>query len=143
MNLEANGRRVVIADHDRTVLELLQIRLSLAGYDTHIERTGVAALQTIKRIRPAAVVLDLNLPELDGFGVLKALDPRSEGLSSHILLTGRTIGMDQIQEAVRLGARDCIAKPFSGQDVVERVSRLFRRTSTGAGAYAAVAAGLA
>ena len=62
MNLESHGRRILICDVDRTVLELLQIRFDLAGCHTVVARTGTSALETIKTSRPAAMILELNLP---------------------------------------------------------------------------------
>ena len=127
MNMEMVGRRIVIADSDRTVLELLQIRLGLGGFETFVERAGPAALETIRRVRPAALVLELSLPDLDGFGILEKLNPRGAGIGFPILVIARKLGPEDIQRAVRLGARDCMTKPFSGADVLERVGRMFRR----------------
>lgn len=127
MNLDAHDRRVVICDPDRTVLELLQIRLGIAGSQTFVARSGLAALELIRNVRPHAVLLELNLPEMDGFEVLRALNPRGAGLSFPVLVMGKRLGAEEIQRAVSLGARDCLIKPFSGADVLERVARQFRR----------------
>jgi DNA-binding response OmpR family regulator len=127
MIIETTRRRIVVADHDRTILELLQIRLSIAGFDVFVERTGPAALETVRRVKPAALLLELNLPEMDGLNVMQCLGSRGDGIAFPILVMGRKLGPDDIQRAVRLGARDCLIKPFSGADVVERVERIFRR----------------
>ena len=127
MNLESQGRRILICDVDRTVLELLQIRFDLAGCHTFVARTGASALETVKTARPAAMILELNLPEMDGFDVLRALNPRGEGIHFPVLVMGKKLSAEDIQRAVALGARDCLAKPFSGADVLERVARQFRR----------------
>jgi two-component system catabolic regulation response regulator CreB len=127
MNLEGQGRRVVIADHDRAVLELLEIRLGLGGFETYVERSGETALTTIKRVRPAAVVIERNLPDLDAFALMQALDRQGEGIKFPILLVGRRLAPDDVRQAIQLGARDCMIKPFSGADVLDRVCRMFRR----------------
>lgn len=119
----------MVADSDRTVLELLQIRLDVAGYRSCAARTGQAALDIMKNSRPAALVLDLQLPDMDGFEVLEALAPRGGGVTFPILVIGKRLGAEDVQRAVRLGARDCMAKPFSGADVLERISRLLHRPS--------------
>lgn len=129
MIIETNRRRIVVADQDRTVLELLQIRLSIAGYDVFVDRTGPAALETIRRVQPAAVIIEVTVPEMDGFSVMQALAPRGEALAFPILVMGRKLGAEDIQKAVRLGARDCLIKPFSGAHIVERVDRQFRRAA--------------
>ena len=137
MNLESQGRRILICDVDRTVLELLQIRFDLAGCHTFVARTGASALETVKTARPAAMILELNLPEMDGFDVLRALNPRGEGIHFPVLVMGKKLSAEDIQRAVKLGARDCLTKPFSGADVLERVARQFRRHTTSAPPLAA------
>lgn len=126
MIYDPRGLKVVIAESDRTVLELLQIRLDVAGYHTCVARTGRAALDILKTIRPAAMVLDLNLPDMDGFQVLHLMNPRAEKPQFPTLVVGRKLSIDDIKRAVDLGARDCMAKPFSGADVLERVSRMLK-----------------
>jgi DNA-binding response OmpR family regulator len=127
MNYDTRGLEVMIAENDRTVLEMLQIRLSVAGFHTSMARTGPLALSTLRSSRPAALVIDLNLPEMDGFDVLEALNPRGERLPFPTLVMARKLAAEDIQRAIRLGARDCMAKPFSGADAMERVARLLRK----------------
>ncbi len=129
MNPEIQGRRIVVCDSDRTVLELLQIRLDLAGCHTILARTGAAALESIKTMRPHALVLELNLPEMDGFEVLRTLNPRGEGIGFPVIVMGKKLAPADIQRAVGLGARDVLIKPFGGADIVERVARQFRRVA--------------
>ncbi|CAN5895448.1 hypothetical protein BH11PSE1_BH11PSE1_07170 [soil metagenome] len=130
MTPEFKDRRIVVCDCDRTVLELLQIRLDLAGCHTMVARTGVAALETIRNMRPHALLLELNLPEMDGFEVLRTLNPRGEGIAFPVLVMGKKLSPADIQRAVGLGARDVLIKPFGGADVLERVGRQFRRATT-------------
>lgn len=128
MNFNTRGLKVMVAENDRTVLELLQIRLDLAGYDTCMARNGVMALETLKTFRPAALVMELNLPEMNAFEVLKALNPRGQKLPFPVLIMAKNLGAEDIQQALALGAQDCMAKPFSGVDALERITRLLRRT---------------
>lgn len=123
---DARGLKVVVGDSDRTVLELLQIRLDLAGYHTCVARTGTAVLDTLRNVRPGAMIIDLGLADTNGFEVLEALNRRNERPSFPILVIGRKLAPEDIQRAVRLGARDCMIKPFSGADILERVARLLR-----------------
>ncbi|MCI3133157.1 response regulator transcription factor [Phenylobacterium aquaticum] len=132
MHFDTRGLKVMIAENDRAILELLQIRLNLVGFHTCIARSGPMALETLRTFRPAALVLDLNLPELDGFGLLQAINPRGERLPFPTLVMARKLAVEDIQRAVRLGARDCMAKPFSGADILERIQRLLRRPAPSA-----------
>jgi DNA-binding response OmpR family regulator len=127
MNFNTRGLEVMVAENDRAVLEMLQIRLSVAGFHTSMARTGPLTLETLRNSRPAALVIDLNLPELNGFEVLEALNPRREKLPFPTLVMARKLATDDIQRAIRLGARDCIAKPFSGADALDRVTRMLRK----------------
>ena len=127
MNLETRGQKVLIVENDRAILELLQIRLDVAGYHTSVARNGRSALEALRNFRPAALVLELNLPEMNGFEVLEAINPRREKMPYPVLVTAKGLAADHIQRALRLGARDCMTKPFSGSDVLERVSRMLRK----------------
>jgi DNA-binding response OmpR family regulator len=124
MALDVRRPTIFIAEHDRTVLELLQIRLDVAGFHTTTARTGDLALATLRSMRPAALVMDLHLPELDGFELLSAL-----GAVYPILATGKVSSIEEVKRAVTLGARDFLAKPYSGADAVDRVMRLLRKPS--------------
>ena len=126
MNLEAQGRRAVIADADRAVLELLQVRLDLAGYRTFLARTGPAAVEAVRTSRPAVLILDLDLPEIDGLAVLHQLNPKKGPLPYPILLMGRRLDPETVKAAAAYGVKGALAKPFSGADLVERVARMFR-----------------
>ena len=127
MNYDTRGQKMLIADSDRTVLEMLQIRLDVAGYHTCAARTGPMVLELLQNFRPAVLVLDLNLPELDGFGVLETLTQRCNRLPVPTLVMGKALAAEDIQRAIQLGARDCMAKPFSGAHALERVARLLRK----------------
>lgn len=129
MVMEAGGHKVVVADSDRTVLELLQIRLDVAGYHACVARTGVDLLDMLKYMRPAALVLDKGLAEMDGFEVLQAIGKRAEK-PPPTLIIGKQLGIEDIKLARSLGATDFMIKPFSGADVIERVSRMLRATTT-------------
>lgn len=123
---DAQGAKALVADTDRTVSELLQIRLDLAGFHTCLARTGAEALESLKNIRPTVMVLELNLPDVSGYEVLEQLG-RQGKLTFPTLVVGRKLAAADIQRALKLGAQDCMIKPFSGADALERVGRLLRR----------------
>jgi DNA-binding response OmpR family regulator len=126
MPLEARRRRIFIAEDDRNLLELLTTRLSVAGYDTAFGRDGWEAIDGIHSTRPDAIILDVNMPRLDGFGVLRHI--RKSPLVANIpvmMLTARNAPGD-VKEALALGARDYLAKPFSDALLLARVARLLR-----------------
>ena len=104
MNYGARQATVRIAEHDRAVLELIQIRLSVAGYGTCMARTGVLAMQSLEGLRPDALVIDRDLPELNGFEVLETLRGHGVRPTYPILFLMKAPSREDIQRAVGLGA---------------------------------------
>lgn len=124
--LEGRGQRVLVVDDDPTILELVSTRLDLAGYVCRTARDGREAMSALREARPQAMILDINMPELDGFGVLRKM-----GLMGFLpgvpvmVLTARHEAYD-VAAAIKLGARDYLAKPFNDQVLLQRVMRLLR-----------------
>jgi two-component system chemotaxis response regulator CheY len=119
--------RIFIAEDDESILDLLVTRMRIAGYHTSQEKDGLAALEAIKRSPPTACILDVNMPRMDGFQVLKRL--RADPLTAHIpilILTARR-APDDIKTAIRLGATDYLTKPFNDEQLLTRVARLLRK----------------
>lgn len=119
--------RIVIAKDDPLLMELLTIRLELAGYHTVCARNGLEALDRIRNADPAGVVLDLGLPGCDGFEVLSQLKDR-RGYSSvpTLVLTARH-GIDDVQRAIGLGAWDYVKKPFDDRQLIQRIARMLKQ----------------
>ncbi len=122
--LEGRGQRVIVVDNDRTVLELLQIRLEVLGYRAYVARDGHQALDLVGHVRPAAMIIDSRLGDGEGLDIVSAVRARHSDQHFPILVTGRNLTMDDVRRALACGAQNCIAKPFSGSDVVERIGRL-------------------
>jgi two-component system OmpR family response regulator len=124
---EQRAPRIFIAEDDESILDLLVTRLRIAGYFTPHEKDGLAALEAIRRAPPNACILDVNMPRMDGFQVLKRL--RSDPLTAHIpvlILTARR-APDDIKKAIALGATDYLSKPFNDDQLLARVARMLRR----------------
>ena len=123
-----DGQRILAVDDDPAILELITTRLTLAGYQAFAARDGRQAVERIEGIRPAAMILDLNMPVLDGFGVLQHLRDHPQRRVPTLVLTARH-GAADVQRALGLGARDYLAKPFEDRKFLMRVSRLLRKPS--------------
>lgn len=118
--------RVLVVEDDAPIRQLIRTRLRLADYDVHIARNGKEALRRIHELRPDAMVLDINMPELDGFGVLQAMrEDRSSPRPATMVLTARDAEED-VRRALMLGAKDYLTKPFNETQLLARVSRLLR-----------------
>jgi two-component system, OmpR family, response regulator len=122
--------RVLVVDDEEHITELLSMGLSMAGFEVERAATGRAALAAIERQRPDLVVLDVMLPDLNGFTVAKRLR-QTEGAGTRvpvIFLTARDATTDKI-EGLRLGSDDYMTKPFSVAELIERVKAVLRRAS--------------
>lgn len=125
---DGRRRRVLVVDDEPYLLELILTRLELAGFETRASRNGADALNRLTDFRPEAMVLDINMPVLDGFGVLMHM--RAQGLSDKIptmVLTARNSG-DDVAKAIQLGAKDYLSKPFKDEALIARVGRLLARS---------------
>lgn len=122
---------LLIAEDDAGIREILRARLHQMGFDPQVARNGREALDRIIAWRPDGVVLDINMPELDGFGVLEALQRRSLKPPPTLVLTARHTG-DDVRRAIRLGAKDYLTKPFTEAQLQARMGRLFRAAPSAA-----------
>jgi two-component system OmpR family response regulator len=131
---------ILIVDDDPRLRELLRIALERAGHMVKTAGDGQAALAAAARHDPSLVVLDVGLPEMDGFEVCRRLRARS-GVPI-LFLTARDDEVDRIV-GLELGADDYVTKPFSPRELVARVAAILRRTTGQRGADVLRQGGLA
>lgn len=123
--------RVLVVDDETNIVDLLAVSLRFQGFEVHTATTGTAALDRAREIRPDAVILDVMMPGMDGFGVLRRL--RADGVDAPALfLTARDRLQDKIT-GLTLGGDDYVTKPFSLEEVVARLRVILRRAGKGAG----------
>ncbi len=116
--------RVLVAEDDRKTSALLRLYLENAGFSVTIGETGKRALEEARSSAPDLVLLDVLMPEVNGFSVCRAL--RAESDVPIILLTARSTEGDKLH-GLNLGADDYVTKPFSPREVVARVRAVLRR----------------
>jgi DNA-binding response OmpR family regulator len=130
---------VLVVDDEPPIADLLRTYLLRDGYAVETCGDGTAALDVIARRRPAAVILDVGLPGLDGTQVCRRL--REAGDWTPVLfVTARDDEVDRVL-GLELGADDYVTKPFSPREVVARLRAVLRRQAPGARAAAALEAG--
>jgi len=127
MQFDGRASKILVIDHDRTTLEMIGLRLDVAGFHPLTARSGRAALEMLEASRPDAVILEWNLPDMSGLDLLRAM-AAMPGRHAPVLLVGRNLAVEDIQAGMQLGVRDCLAKPFSGAAVLERLTRMLKRT---------------
>ncbi|HEX2800788.1 MAG TPA: response regulator [Phenylobacterium sp.] len=116
--------RILVVEDDAGVRDLVRTRLVLAGFETHTARNGAEGVNRVLEVRPDAMVLDINMSEMDGFGVLRTLRDQNR-LVPTLVLTARHAAED-VRLAISLGAKDYLTKPFSEQQLLARISRVLR-----------------
>jgi two-component system OmpR family response regulator len=122
--MAAKPVRVLVTEDEAGVRDLIRTRLALAGYDVHTARSGRETVARIAELRPGALVLDLNIPEGDGFQVLEWL--ANAGVSIPCLVVSARNHPDDVSRAVAAGAKDFLNKPFTEAQLLSRVARLLR-----------------
>ncbi|WCN84668.1 response regulator transcription factor [Micromonospora sp. LH3U1] len=118
--------RLLVVDDEPNISTLLAATLRLVAYDVRVAGSGRAALTAVEEFAPDLVILDVMLPDLDGFEVARRL--RAAGRPVPVLfLTARDTVEDRVAGLVA-GADDYVAKPFSLEEVVLRIRAILRRT---------------
>lgn len=125
--------RILVVDDDPMILDLLVTRLELAGYQVVTARDGHEALKRVVDVQPHAMVLDVNMPRLDGFGVLRHLQSTGRIRSLPVMVLTARYQASDVKEAIRLGAKDFLAKPFTDNQLFLRVGRLLRSVPSAVG----------
>ena len=120
--------RVLVAEDDSDVRELVCTILRRAGHATSEARDGQEALRALYDVRPDLVILDVAMPELDGFEALQRIRDLSD--VPVLMLTARDTEMDKVR-GLRGGADDYVTKPFGRAELLARVDALLRRSAGG------------
>jgi two-component system phosphate regulon response regulator PhoB len=122
--------KILLVDDEPDALEVLGFKLRQAGYNALLAKDGARAIALARDERPALIVLDLMLPEVDGLEVCKILrrDPNTAAIPI-IMLTARAAEMDRVL-GLELGADDYVTKPFSPRELLLRIKKLLVRTQS-------------
>ena len=118
--------RILVVDDDQAVRDSLRRSLAFNGYDVELAADGLAALESIARNRPDAVVLDVMMPRLDGLEACRRLRSAGEDLPI-LVLTARDAVSDRVA-GLDAGADDYLPKPFALEELLARLRALLRRT---------------
>lgn len=126
-NIDMPHERILVVDDDREITRLLRSYLEQAGYDVLLAHNGETALHTLRRDHPDLLVLDLMLPDRDGWDVTRLIRADASLADTPIImLTARVDDTDKIL-GLELGADDYITKPFNPREVLARVRAMLRR----------------
>ena len=121
------AQRILVVDDDREIVRLVRAYLEQAGYQVLVAYDGDTALHLLRRERPDLAILDLMLPDRDGWDVTRIVrSDASLSTTPIIMLTARVEDHDKIV-GLELGADDYVVKPFNPREVVARVRAVLRR----------------
>jgi len=117
---------ILVIDDDKNILAIIELYLKKEGFEVAMGERGDTALELFRETQPALVVLDVMLPGMDGWEVLKAL--REESAVPVIMLTAKGDTLDRVQ-GLDLGADDYMVKPFDAKELLARIKAVLRRAS--------------
>ncbi|CAB4335315.1 unannotated protein [freshwater metagenome] len=124
--LSQNTQRILVVDDENSISELIATSLKFVGFDVRTASSGAQALQIAQEFKPHALILDVMLPDQNGFEVCRQI--RSEGQNIGVLfLTAKDSVEDKIA-GLTIGGDDYVTKPFSLEELVARLRALLRRT---------------
>jgi DNA-binding response OmpR family regulator len=122
-----SDKTILLVDDEPNILELIKLYMASEYYNVETARTGTDALARFAALKPDLVVLDLMLPEIDGWEVCRRI--RRDSDVPIIMLTARTDDVDKIV-GLELGADDYLSKPFNPRELVARIKAVLRRSSS-------------
>ena len=123
-SLSTDKQKILVVDDEVSIRRILALRLSMVGYDVVTASDGKEALEIFRQTNPDLVVLDVMMPQLDGYGVCQEL--RQESDIPIIMLTALVDVVDRIT-GLEMGADDYMVKPFSSKELESRIKALLRR----------------
>lgn len=121
-----SDKTILVVDDEPHIVELVKLYVGNEGFAVQTAHTGTEALQKFRSAHPALIVLDLMLPEMDGWEVCRQV--RRESDVPIIMLTARSDDVDKIV-GLEIGADDYVAKPFNPRELVARIKAVLRRSS--------------
>ena len=119
------ARKVLIVEDDSNIAELLHLYLEKEGFETSVAKDGGKGVELFRQFQPDLVLLDIMLPVMDGWSVLKKI--REESKTPVIMLTAKGETQDRVS-GLEMGADDYIVKPFEMKELIARINAVLRRT---------------
>lgn len=117
--------QVLIIDDEKNILRAVTMYLEGHGYDVITAVNGLSGIQKAEEIIPDLIILDLVLPDIDGYIVCKTLKEHPRTCSIPVLIMSAKSQAEDLEKAFEVGANDYIVKPFEANDLLNRVKELF------------------
>lgn len=118
--------KILVVDDEDSVRDLLSDAVRVAGYESAVAADGSEALRWLRQQKADLIILDINLPKMDGFEVLEQI--RSQGVETPVILLTARAERSDVTHGLRSGADDYLTKPFSLEELILRVRAILRRS---------------
>ena len=126
MEATSKKNRILVVDDERGLVKLIRLNLEHDGFEVFEANNGAQAMDRLRAVLPDLVLLDVMMPDLDGFQVLRMI--REIGSTPVIMLTAKGEENDKVR-GLELGADDYVTKPFSPRELTSRIRAVLRRGS--------------
>jgi two-component system OmpR family response regulator len=122
------GHRILVVDDEKNITDLVAMAVRLKGATVEVAHSGNEAIRSVQSFRPHLVVLDVMLPDLDGFAVLKRIGEDRRSADIPVLFLTARGELDDRLRGLALGGDDYMTKPFSVEEMLLRINAILRRT---------------
>ena len=119
--------QILVIDDEQAIRDLISEVLNVAGYEVSIATDGLDGLNKIRKQKYDLIILDVNLPKLDGFAILEKV--RESAPTQPIIMISARTDKDDVTHGLRLGADDYVRKPFSVEELVLRIENRLKRNA--------------
>ncbi|MFW0783285.1 response regulator transcription factor [Gordonia sp. CPCC 206044] len=123
---KSTGAKILVVDDEENIRELLSVSLKFQGYEVSTAESGPSAIDRCRTFKPDVLILDVMMPGMDGFGLLRRL--RADGVNAPALFLSARDSVEDKINGLTIGGDDYVTKPFSLEEVVARLQVLLRRS---------------
>ncbi len=116
--------KVLVVDDEPNIILSLDFLIRKAGYELYIARNGQEALHTAQEHKPQIIVLDIMMPDIDGFEVCKRIKANPDTSEARIIFLSAKSKIEDVKKGMELGADDYITKPFSTKHLMEKIKEI-------------------
>ena len=117
-------KKILAVDDEPNILMSIEFILEMEGYEVHIARDGVEALEVAERVRPDLILLDVNMPRKDGYEVCRILREREDMAGTKVIMLTAKGQILEKKKGLEVGADDYVTKPFCADDLLLRIKTL-------------------
>lgn len=119
-------KKILVVDDDPYILMSLEFLMKKNGYQVMIARNGTEALEAINNVKPNLILLDIMMPDVDGYSICKHVKSKKDLKEIHVVFLSAKTKETDIQKGIDLGASLYITKPFSTRDLMKKVNELLQ-----------------